>query len=191
MPIFANNSNFLLHSKKLERTININQSTKFWKVNSLEEKKNVMEISLEQQKLISSPLRAKIIYLLSKKEMTAKQVADELEKTTGSIHYHIQQLYHAGILELTGTKNNKGIIEKYYRSKAVEFKLKDEFAPKEKDYFMKRGVSLSLSEGELNELIRDFDDMIEKYLLRSLRGTTERKSYQVYLEFKNHSEEDE
>lgn len=155
------------------------------------EKRPVMEVTLEQQKLISSPLRAKIIYLLSKKEMTAKQVADELEKTTGSIHYHIQQLYNAGILELTGTNNNKGIIEKYYRSKAIEFKLRDEFAPKEKDYFMKRGVSLSLSEGEIEDLIKDFDEMIEKYLLKSLKGSTLRKPYEIYLEFKNHSEEDE
>lgn len=157
----------------------------------MDEKSNVMEITLEQQKLISSTLRAKIIYVLSKKEMTAKQVADELEKTTGSIHYHIQQLYNGGILELTRTNNNKGIIEKYYRSKAVEFKLKDEFVPKEEDYFMRRGISLSLSDSELDSFIKDYDDLLEKYLISSLKGSTARKPYIINLEFKNHSEEEE
>lgn len=157
----------------------------------MDKKEEAMEITLEQQKLISSPLRAKIIYLLYKKEMTAKQVADELEKTTGSIHYHIQQLYNGGILELTGTNNNKGIIEKYYRAKAVEFKLKDEFAPKKKDYFMRRGTTLTLSDSEFEHFIKDYDDLLEKYLVSSLKGSTPRKPYIINLEFKNHSEEEE
>lgn len=87
--------------------------------------KKTMEINLEQQKLISSPLRIKIIYLLAKSPMTAKQVAEELGKSAGSIHYHIQQLYKGGILEIEETKENRGIIEKYYRSKATQFNLKE------------------------------------------------------------------
>lgn len=70
-----------------------------------------MEITLDQQKLISSPLRAKIIYLLNERAMTAKQVADELRKSNGSIHYHIQQLYNGGIIELVKTKDNKGSLK--------------------------------------------------------------------------------
>ena len=74
--------------------------------------KKTMDVNLEQQKLISSPLRVKIIYLLATQAMTAKQVADELGKSAGSIHYHIQQLFNGGILELEETKENRVIIEK-------------------------------------------------------------------------------
>ncbi len=150
-----------------------------------------MEITLEQQKLISSPLRAKIIYLLNENAMTAKQVADELGKSNGSVHYHIQQLYNGGILELADTKNNKGIIEKYYRSKAIEFKLKDEFSPEKTDYFMKRGTSLSLSDSELEEFTKDFDRLLKKYVEKSIKGQQERKPYEINCEFIKLPEEEE
>ena len=76
----------------------------------MEHEKNYMEINLEQQKLISNPLRVKIIYLLDERPMTAKQVADEMGKTAGSIHYHIQQLFQSGILEIEETRENKGMM---------------------------------------------------------------------------------
>lgn len=149
----------------------------------MDKEKKVMEVTLEQQKLISSPLRAKIIYLLDEKAMTAKQVADELGKSNGSIHYHIQQLYKGGILELAETKDNKGIIEKYYRSKAIEFTLMDQYAPKSKDYFMRRGTSLSLSDREIEEFTNDFDELLKKYLIKSMKGSDKRTPYQIYCEF--------
>lgn len=157
----------------------------------MENKKKQMEITLDQQKLISSPLRAKIIYLLNERAMTAKQVADELRKSNGSIHYHIQQLYNGGIIELVETKDNKGIIEKYYRSKATEFKLKDEFTPEKRNYFMRRGTPLSLSDQELTEFIKEFDALLEKYVENSIKNEEKRTPYEINCEFIKLPNEDE
>ncbi|MBY0123027.1 winged helix-turn-helix transcriptional regulator [Bacillus sp. S/N-304-OC-R1] len=150
-----------------------------------------MEINLEQQKLISSPLRVKIIYLLHEHAMTAKQVADELGKTAGSIHYHIQQLYNGGILEIKETRENKGIIEKYYQAKATHFRLKDPLAPKHEIKTRKRGTSLSLSEIELKEFEAEWDQLVLKYLKKSVHDHIERASYQVSCQFEVLDEEEE
>jgi DNA-binding transcriptional ArsR family regulator len=89
---------------------------------------NSLSISADQQKLIANATRIQIIHLLKEKELTAKEVADQLGKTTGTVHYHIQLLYNGGILELVKEKKKGGIIEKYYRSKSTRFEMKDENA---------------------------------------------------------------
>lgn len=143
--------------------------------------KRVMKINLEQMKLVSSPIRAKIIYLLDEKAMTAKQVADELGKTPGSVHYHIQQLYQGGILELTETRDNKGIIEKYYRSKANTFTLEDPNAPIKKEGQRQNRTFLTLTEEELIELEEEWNLIIKKFIERTMREDVKRQPYDVTL----------
>lgn len=142
----------------------------------------IMEINLEQQKLISTPLRVKIIYLLSEEAMTAKQVADELGKTAGSIHYHIQQLYKGGILELVETRENKGIIEKYYLSKATHFNLNTN-DPARKGIRTK-GISLEFTDEELQEFEEEYDNLLEKWLKKTVAHKEGRTSFSLSLEFK-------
>lgn len=153
--------------------------------------KKTMEINLEQQKLISSPLRIKIIYLLAKKAMTAKQVAEELGKSAGSIHYHIQQLYKGEILEIEETKENRGIIEKYYRSKATQFNLKEEKG-QEKGSSRSMGISISLTDDELKDFQDDLYDLMVNYMEKSVKGAIKRNSYEISCSFKllNSEEED-
>lgn len=153
--------------------------------------KKVMEVTLEQQKLISSPLRAKIIFLLATEPMTAKQVADEMERSAGSIHYHIQQLFNEGILELAETRNNKGIIEKYYRSVATQFRLKDELTPKDDDYFMQRATNISLSESELEEFTAEYDALVKKYIKKTIKKTGDRTPFHISCRFKKLEGEEE
>lgn len=150
--------------------------------------KKSMDINLEQQKLISSTLRVKIIYLLSEQQMTAKQVADEMGKTPGSIHYHIQQLYNGGILEITETKENRGIIEKYYRSKATHFVLKGVELPD-----VKKGTfrtNLSLTEEEKQAFNDDIDALIEKYIRMTVKEREGRKPYVFQFNVEEMIEED-
>ncbi|WP_113883227.1 MULTISPECIES: ArsR/SmtB family transcription factor [Cytobacillus] len=150
-----------------------------------------MEINLEQQKLISSPLRIKIIYLLAKRAMTAKQVAEELGKSAGSIHYHIQQLYKGEILEIEETKENRGIIEKYYRSKATQFNLK-EVNGQDKGSSSSMGISISLTDDEVKEFQDDLYELMVKYMEKSVKGAIKRNSYEISCSFKllNSEEED-
>jgi DNA-binding transcriptional ArsR family regulator len=153
--------------------------------------KKTMEVNLEQQKLISSPLRVKIIYLLATRAMTAKQVADELGKTAGSIHYHIQQLYNGGILELEETKENRGIIEKYYRSKATHFNLKNEEARPGNEKVMSQGTYVSLTEEDRRELQKDIDLLFLKYVKKSTENSDQDKvSYEINFSLKREIEEE-
>ncbi len=146
--------------------------------------KKTMEITIEQQKLISSPLRVKIIYLLSRSAMTAKQVADELGKSAGSIHYHIQQLYKGGILEIEETRENRGIIEKYYRSKATQFILNEESGKEKTVGSTSMGTSMSLTDEELKEFQDDLYALIVKYMEKSVKGDSKRRdTYQISCQF--------
>lgn len=85
-------------------------------------KSEPMMINWKQQKVISDPLRSKIIALLYEQPMTPKQTADLLGKNPGTIYYHIQQLLKHDILEVERTDTEKGIVEKYYRAKAIQFR---------------------------------------------------------------------
>lgn len=84
-----------------------------------------LTISAEQQKLISNATRIQILHLLKDEALTAKQVATKLNKTAGSVHYHVQILYDGGLLELVDTKEKRGIIEKYYKAKSAHFYIEE------------------------------------------------------------------
>ena len=84
-----------------------------------------LTISAEQQKLISNATRIQILHLLKDEALTAKQVATKLNKSTGSVHYHVQILYDGGLLELVDTKEKRGIIEKYYKAKSAHFYIEE------------------------------------------------------------------
>ncbi|MEH7441164.1 winged helix-turn-helix domain-containing protein [Bacillus sp. JJ1122] len=153
--------------------------------------KKTMEVNLEQQKLISSPIRVKIIYLLVMKAMTAKQVADELGKSAGSIHYHIQQLYNGGILEIEETKENRGIIEKYYRSKATHFNLKNEDVTPSTEQVVNQGTYVSLTEEDRKELNADIDALFLKYVKKSaMKADVKKTSYEMTITLKKEKQEE-
>ncbi len=155
--------------------------------------KKMMSINLEQQKLISHPLRSKIIYLLSEKELTSKQVAESLDKTPGSIHYHIQQLYKMGIIELTEVRENKGINEKYYRSKATHFRLEGEqpTQTEEETEVDKYQTYIDFSEENLKQFKEDYNELLMKYLKLSVNYSHESKdSYHLKLSFLKVEEEE-
>lgn len=150
--------------------------------------KRSMEINLEQQKVISSPLRSRIIFLLAEQPRTAKQVADEMGKSAGSIHYHIQQLYHHGILELVETKENRGIIEKYYQSKATHFYHHENSEKLNHEEEERRVVNISLTEAEKEAFIVELEQLFYKYIKRTVKEAPDRTSYQLDATFKKMKE---
>ena len=153
--------------------------------------KKTMDVNLEQQKLISSPMRVKIIYLLATQAMTAKQVADELGKSAGSIHYHIQQLYNGGILELEETKEKRGIIEKYYRSRATHFNLKNEDGKPVSEKVISQSTYLTLTEEDRKELQAEIDSLFLKYVKKSaVKSDQEKTSYEINISLKREVEEE-
>lgn len=123
----------------------------------------------EQDKLLESALRIKIMHTLSGEPLTSKQVAEKLNKTPGNIHYHIIKLYEGGLLELVRTEAAGGIIQKFYRSRGTMFRSEAlssfQFRKEERiEHFITR-LTLSPSElagfhQELLELITSWESKV-------------------------------
>lgn len=75
-------------------------------------------------KLMMEPTRAAIIKLVASKEMTVKQLATELGKNAGTILHHIEKLKKVGIIvEVRTQQTPTGIVQRFYRARAREFRL--------------------------------------------------------------------
>lgn len=124
-----------------------------------------LSISAEQLKLLSSSIRVRIMYTLNERAMTSKQVAECLKESPGNVHYHIQRLYKGGLLELVETKVISGIVEKYYKSKADRFEIKDL-----KEHMRIPGITrsrmfsyLSLTEEESQTFMNEMIELLFKW----------------------------
>lgn len=137
---------------------------------------NNMVITLKQQKIISHPIRSQIIMLLFDQAMTSKQVATKLDKTAGNTHYHIQKLYEHGIIELEREEKKKGIIEKYYRAKAINFSTEDN-RQQDTDIHSRYAATLTLSSDELQQFEEKLRALIVEFARSSVTSKKERAAY--------------
>jgi DNA-binding transcriptional ArsR family regulator len=76
-------------------------------------------------KLLLDKTRADIVFkYLVDQEMTVKQLADSMGKKPGTVLHHVQKLNNAGIIQLVRTREtSRGIVERYYRAIAREYRL--------------------------------------------------------------------
>ena len=153
--------------------------------------KEVYEItSIAQAKVFSHELRMQIIKcFLDEQSRTAKQIADGLEMPASKVHYHVIELVKAGLLELVDTRENSGIIEKYYLPVAKTFSInlnKDELTdekfvpqisflmnavkevkasikkfPEEKRRF--QNLYLDLTNEEREEFLKEVEEVFDKW----------------------------
>jgi len=154
-------------------------------------KRQFMDISLEQQKVILNPLRSRIISLLHKKAMTPKELSDELGKNPGTVYYHVQQLVKHDIIEVETTRTVKGIVEKLYRSKAVYFRNPAQNPPKG---MVESGTTnVYLSKKLMNQLNDELIDLFYKFneLSNNEKDTEEQDPYVVEYVIKEYEGEDE
>ncbi|MBY9077064.1 helix-turn-helix domain-containing protein [Paenibacillus sp. HN-1] len=131
-----------------------------------------MPVNEEQEKLLQSALRIKIIQTLTGEPLTSKQVAERLGKTPGNVHYHIQKLYDGGLLELVRTEAAGGIMQKFYKSKSAWFRSADfsgfRFPPE--DLVERFTTRLTLSDTELQAFRRDLMDLITSWEAKATQG---------------------
>jgi len=86
-------------------------------------KESIILKTLDQIKVLSHPLRMKILEALSRKPMTTMQVAEKLgEKPTG-LYHHVDLLEEAGFIKLVNTRKKRGTVEKYYKTIAKRFSI--------------------------------------------------------------------
>jgi len=153
--------------------------------------REMMHINWEQQKVISNPLRSKIIALLYEKPMTPKELSDVLEKNPGTVYYHIQQLVKHDILEIESERTEKGIVEKLYRSKAIYFVNPDEKTPEE---LVDAGTSnVYLSSTLVDQLREELLDLFYKYAHLSTEENSEDEqvAYELKYSISKYKEENE
>ncbi len=70
--------------------------------------------TLQQFKAVSHPLRTQILSIIQHQPATAKQIADRLKASTGSIGHHLKLLEEAGLAQVVAKRVTNGIIAKYY-----------------------------------------------------------------------------
>ncbi|MDP4098366.1 helix-turn-helix domain-containing protein [Paenibacillus sp. P96] len=130
---------------------------------------DMLVINEQQKKLLQSALRITIMHALGHEPRTAKQVADQLHKTPGNVHYHIQRLYEGGLLELADTRTQGGIVEKYYKAKGTRFHYpgSKEDGMQEAESVMDWFSRLHLSAEELKEFRKDLITLLERWEKRT------------------------
>jgi len=78
---------------------------------------------LETLKVITDPLRMRILSLLSERPRTVKDVAQVLNMPTTRLYYHFSLLEKHGLIRVVSTRVVSGIIEKHYQVTAYEFNV--------------------------------------------------------------------
>jgi DNA-binding transcriptional ArsR family regulator len=88
-------------------------------------KEFVVISDLKKIKLLLDRTRADIVFkYLVNQEMTVKQLSDAMVKKPGTVLHHVQKLNNAGIIEMVRTRETtRGIVERYYRAIAREYRL--------------------------------------------------------------------
>ncbi len=137
-----------------------------------------MNVSVEQSKLLGNALRIKIISVLQDEARTAKQVADLLGHSPGSVHYHIQKLKDGNLIELVEIKLVSGIQEKYYKARSKWFNSDGGMDPAlnmdyENAFSSMVHLRLFLKEEQRDELMADFRALLEKWVGRTTADLTE------------------
>jgi DNA-binding transcriptional ArsR family regulator len=66
-------------------------------------------------RLLSHPVRVKILAILHDREASASDLAPELGEGVSTVAYHFKLLAEAGALELRDTRQVRGAVERSYR----------------------------------------------------------------------------
>jgi DNA-binding transcriptional ArsR family regulator len=99
------------------------QTKKQCEVYDLSDLEELMTLTdLEQVKVLADPLRVRILETLCLEELTTKQVAEKLGEKPTRLYHHVEALERVGLIRLTRTQQNRGTVEKYFRSVAKKFR---------------------------------------------------------------------
>jgi DNA-binding transcriptional ArsR family regulator len=77
--------------------------------------------TLKQLKAVTDPLRLRILDAFVHQSATTKQVATLLGENPTKLYHHVQILEEAGLIRLVKKRENRGIVERYYRAVAEGF----------------------------------------------------------------------
>jgi DNA-binding transcriptional ArsR family regulator len=84
-------------------------------------RKTLLLKDVQQVKALSHPLRMRIIEALRTQEGSPKQVAEVLGTKPTRLYHHFATLEQAKLIELAGTRQRRGVVERLYRPAAQMF----------------------------------------------------------------------
>jgi|SRR5437660_4969464 len=79
--------------------------------------------TVQQFKAMGDPLRWRILNLIQHQPYTAKQIAERLKASPGTIGHHLQVLEASGLAQVVARRLIHGIVAKYYTRTARIFQL--------------------------------------------------------------------
>jgi DNA-binding transcriptional ArsR family regulator len=81
-----------------------------------------LEVNTPQQmKALADPIRHRILGIIQNRPATAKQIADRLKMSPGTIGHHLHALEAAGLAKVAARRMVRGIVAKYYTRTARIF----------------------------------------------------------------------
>ena len=83
----------------------------------------------EQLKVLSDPLRIRLLTTIIVKEATGKQLGDEFQMSASKLHYHLRELENNGLAEIARTEEKNGIVQKFYRAVAIDYVVSETLLP--------------------------------------------------------------
>ena len=76
---------------------------------------------LEQIRLLSDPLKLKLLQAFAEAPKTTKQVAAELDESVTKLYRHVDALHDSGLLVVVEEKQKRGTVERTFRAVAQRF----------------------------------------------------------------------
>lgn len=113
----------------VQEILNVHDTQNIWYFGGMLVKRLFIVKTPEQLRAISDPLRGQMLVHLIKSEYTGKQLADVLEISASKAHYHLKELEHTGFIEVVRTEEKNGIVQKFFRAVAFDFKFDDVLLP--------------------------------------------------------------
>jgi predicted ArsR family transcriptional regulator len=84
--------------------------------------KEIHKISeLQQVRLLSDPLKLRLLQAFAENAGTTKQVAAELGESVTKLYRHVDALHDAGLLEIVSERQKRGAIERTFQAVAKRF----------------------------------------------------------------------
>jgi DNA-binding transcriptional ArsR family regulator len=77
----------------------------------------------DQLRALAHPMRQRILRVVGFTPRPNKQVAEALGEHPARTHFHMRELVTAGLIEVVEERPKRGIIEKYYRSAALRYRV--------------------------------------------------------------------
>ena len=68
-------------------------------------------------KALAHPLRVRALAILTEREASPSELAEELDEPLGNVSYHVRLLHDLGLIELVRTTPRRGAIEHHYRAR--------------------------------------------------------------------------